>query len=284
MREQRRVLIPTLPPLPADPLYADVTWGAGGTTSDLTLELCVRMKAEFGMEPNMHLTCTNMPVEKITAALEGAVRADIRNIVALRGDPPKGEETWTAAAGGLTCALDLVKHIRAAHGDFFCISVAGYPEGHPSVITKVDPADVPTLSEGERLRLAARPDGDYVCRDDAWAREIAYLKAKVDAGADMIITQMFFDVDVFLAFVRDCRAAGIAVPIQPGLMLVQAYGGFTRMVEFCKTRVPPALAAAIEAVKDSDADIKALGIQQGVEVCRKCGGAGATRGRRRATD
>lgn len=142
MREQRRVLIPTLPPLPADPLYADVTWGAGGGTSDLTLELCVKMRNEYGMEPNMHLTCTNMPEEKIDAALKGAQANKIRNIVALRGgawglgngrccgrlhplhhllttamllrtaDPPKGQEEWTAAAGGFSCALDLVKYIR----------------------------------------------------------------------------------------------------------------------------------------------------------------------------
>ena len=248
-------------------MYADVTWGAGGTTSDLTLKLCTTMKQESGMEPNMHLTCTNMPVELIGSALEGAKAADIRNIVALRGDPPKGQEAWTAAEGGFNCALDLVKHIRANYGDFFCISVAGYPEGHPCAVSKVEPGT--ELSEREKLRVVKRADGDFVCRDEAFAREIAYLKQKVDAGADMIITQMFFDVGLFLAFVADCRAAGITVPIQPGLMLVQNYGGFTRMIDFCKTRVPAEVTAAVEAAKDSDADIKAVGVKLGVKMCQQ---------------
>jgi methylenetetrahydrofolate reductase (NADPH) len=168
------------------------------------------MKTEYNMEPNMHLTCTNMPVELIGKALEGCKAADIRNIVALRGDAPKGQETWTASDGGFTCALDLVVHMRKQYGDFFHISVAGYPEGHPVAITKVAPGAA--LSESERSRLVTRPDGDWVCTDAAYAGELAYLKKKVDAGADMIITQMFFDSNVFLKFVKDCRAAGFLGP------------------------------------------------------------------------
>ena len=250
------------------PAYADVTWGAGGTSSDLTLELCVKMKDEYGMEPNMHLTCTNMPVDLIGKALDGCRAADIRNIVALRGDAPKGAAEWTASDGGFKCALDLVVHMRKEYGDFFHISVAGYPEGHPNAITKV--ADPSTLSESEKTRLVTRPDGDWVCRDADYAGELAYLKKKVDAGADMIITQMFFDSNVFLKFVKDCRAAGIQVPIQPGIMLVQSYVGFMRMTELCKSRVPLAVAAALEEVKDSDADVKKVGLQLGLRMCKDC--------------
>ena len=245
-----------------------MTWGAGGATSDTTLELCVRMKADSGMEPNMHLTCTNMPVEKITAALDGCVAAGICNIVALRGDPPKGEAAWKAAEGGFSCALDLVRYMREKHGDFFHISVAGYPEGHPTVITRVE--DTSTLSAAEKKRVVSRPDGAYVCRDAAYAAELAYLKQKVDAGSDMIITQMFFDDEVYLQFVQDCRAAGIAVPIQPGIMLVQSYAGFQRMTELCMSRVPEDVVGMFEAVKDNDVEVKATGLRLAERTCKRC--------------
>ena len=133
------------------PLYIDMTWGAGGSTSDLTLELCRQAKELYGLEANMHLTCTNMEVEKITKGLEGARAAGIRNIVALRGDPPAGEEKWQAVEGGFTCALDLVTHIRKEHGDYFCLSVAGYPEGHPTVIKDVAPGQQLTPAEQKRV-------------------------------------------------------------------------------------------------------------------------------------
>lgn len=256
------------------PMYADVTWGAGGGTSDLTMDLCVTLKKDFDLEPNMHLTCTNMPEEKIHQALEGAKKHGIENIVALRGDPPKGAETWTATAGGFTCALDLIKYIRATYGDDFNISTAGYPEGHPNVIKKVEPGAAAALSEAEKKRVITLEDGDWVCYDADYASELAYLKQKVDAGADMIITQMFFDVDVFLAFVKDCRAIGITVPILPGIMLIQAYGGFKRMVSFCKSRVPAYINDMVEAVKDDDAKVRAAGIQIGTAMCKQLLDAG----------
>jgi methylenetetrahydrofolate reductase (NADPH) len=215
-----------------------------------------------------------MPVELIGKALEGAKAAGISNIVALRGDPPKGQEEWKATEGGFNCALDLVRHMRKEYGNDFCISVAGYPEGHPTVITKVEPGTV--LSEGEQARLVTLDDGEYVCRDADYAKELAYLKEKVDAGADVIITQMFFDANVYLRFVADCRAAGIQVPIVPGVMVIQSHGGFLRMTAFCKSRVPAALRAALDAVKDDDAAVKAEGVRQGTALCRALldGGAG----------
>jgi methylenetetrahydrofolate reductase (NADPH) len=104
--------------------------------------------------------------------------------------------------------------------------------------------------------------------------ELNYLKQKVDAGADIIITQMFFDVDVYLQFVRDCRAKGITVPIMPGIMLIQNYGGFKRMVVFCKSRVPGEIVDAVEAVKDDEAKLKELGIKIGADMCKKIVKAG----------
>jgi len=247
------------------PLYADITWGAGGTTSELTLEIATKMK-EAGMEPNMHLTCTNMKSELITEALEGAKKAGISNIVALRGDPPAGQKEWAAVEGGFTCALDLVKHIRKEYGAEFGISVAGYPEGHPAVIKRVVPGQ--QLSEGEKGRVVTLEDGEYVCSDADYANEIAYLKQKVDAGADFIITQMFFDTAVFLTFQADCRAAGITVPIMPGIMVIQSYAGFKRMAAFCKSRVPAWVWETMDAVKDDDVKVKEAGARVGSTMCK----------------
>lgn len=248
-----------------------------------------------------------METAKITAALEGAKAAGIDNIVALRGgaqrrrapaalpagrmrtrgrqrltpptppppapaDPPAGQAEWTATDGGFSCALDLVKHIRAAHGDHFCLSVAGYPEGHPTVIKKIEPGR--ELSASEARRVVTLDDGEYVCSDADYAGELAYLKSKIDAGGDMILTQMFFDVDVFTQFVADCRAAGITVPIVPGIMVIQAYGGFKRMTAFCRSRVPAWIVDALAAVKDDEAAVKAEGIRIGTQMCRALLAAG----------
>jgi len=248
-----------------EPLYADVTWGAGGTTSDLTLEMCTKLQHQYGMVANMHLTCTNMEADKVDEALSGAKDVGIRNIVALRGDAPAGQEEWTATEGGFTCALDLVKHIRATHGDYFCVSVAGYPEGHPTVIKPVE--DESKLTASELTRVVRNSDGVFVCFDEDYAKEIAYLKEKVDAGSDFILTQMFFDVNVFFTFCDDCKAAGINVPVIPGIMLIQNYGGFKRMTSLCKSRVPQEVFDAVEAAQDDKDKVKAFGAKFGTEVC-----------------
>mmetsp|Transcript_149200 Transcript_149200/g.212069 ORF Transcript_149200/g.212069 Transcript_149200/m.212069 type:complete len:369 (+) Transcript_149200:84-1190(+) len=254
------------------PAYGDMTWGAGGSTSDLTLELCTKMLHDVGMEPNMHLTCTNMEVSKIDNALEGAKRASIRNIVALRGDPPVGQDKWEATEGGFECALDLVKYIRQHHGDYFCVSVAGYPEGHPNVILPVE--DESKLTESELTRVVRNDDGVFVCSDADYEKEMKYLKSKVDAGADFIITQMFFESKLFSKFVVDCRAYGINVPIMPGIMLIQSYGGFKRMTSLCKSRVPAELMAAIDGIPNVSKEehaklVKEFGIKQGAKICKE---------------
>mmetsp|Transcript_30024 Transcript_30024/g.39494 ORF Transcript_30024/g.39494 Transcript_30024/m.39494 type:complete len:708 (+) Transcript_30024:179-2302(+) len=257
------------------PLFVDFTWGAGGSSSELTLDLCLKSQNELGMTTNMHLTCTNMEVEKIQTALAGCKNGGIKNILALRGDPPHGQEAWTAAEGGFSCALDLVKYIRREHGNFFDVSVAGYPEGHPNKITHVKEG-LKSLSETEKRRCRVAPDGEvYVCTDADFDAELDYLKAKVDAGATAIITQMFFDVQVYTDFVTACRNKGINVPILPGIICINAYGGFVRMTDFCKTRVPEALMNALNAAKDSADAVKAVGISYGAELCQKLLEAGA---------
>ena len=251
-----------------NPLFADITWGAGGSTSDTSLELALSAHA-MGHVANMHLTCTNASLENILGGLQQAYDGGIRNIVALRGDPPKGCDEWTASDGGLTCALDLVKLIRQHYGEAFCVAVSGYPEGHPNAITKLeDDFDLSRLSETEQMRLSQNQKGEcFVCKDADYAKEMKYLKEKIDAGADYIITQMFFDAMVFKQFVKDCRAYGITCPIVPGIMCISAYPGFMRMTDFCKTRVPADLAARMDAVKDDKDAVKQLGIDFGIEMC-----------------
>lgn len=154
----------------AEPLFVDMTWGAGGSTSELTLELTLKLKKR-GLEPNMHLTCTNVAKENVAAALQSCRDAGVQNIVALRGDPPLGQDKWEATEGGFSCALDLVKFIRAEHGDYFNLSVAGYPEGHPDTIMETD-RTMEELSPGERVRCRLDENGNVcVCPDDKYVEQ-----------------------------------------------------------------------------------------------------------------
>eukprot|EP01128_Nolandella_sp_AFSM9_P010224 TRINITY_DN7037_c0_g1_i1.p1 TRINITY_DN7037_c0_g1~~TRINITY_DN7037_c0_g1_i1.p1 ORF type:complete len:841 (-),score=260.30 TRINITY_DN7037_c0_g1_i1:78-2600(-) len=218
------------------PLFMDVTWGAGGSTSDLTTEICLTIQKFINVNANMHLTCTNMPVEKFEAALKTAKENNMKNILALRGDPPRGQE-WTKVEGGFENAIDLVKYIRKNYGDYFCISVAGYPEKH------VD------------------------C--ESYELDLQNLKAKVDAGADLIITQLFYDIDAFFKFVKDCRDLGITVPILPGIMPIRNYGSLIRMCKLGGSNLPQSILDDLEPIKDDDRAVQQYGVKQCAEMCQK---------------
>ena len=205
----------------------------------------------------MHLTCTNMEVRIIDEVLLKCKEAGIRNILALRGDPPAGQD-WKKIEGGFSNAVDLVKYIRSCYGDYFCIGVAGYPEGH--VDCKGILAD--TINGAIHLNLRYIRIGDLEL-------DIQHLKAKVAAGADLIVTQLFYSTDLFVDFVKRCRSADITVPIFPGIMPIQSYAGFKRMTELCKTFVPEALSSALEAVKDDPDQVRAFGIQLATDMCRQ---------------
>lgn len=247
-----------------NPLFVDLTWGAGGSTSDLTMQMSTNFKKFIGTEVNMHLTCTNITAESVKQALVDAKNNGITSIVALRGDAPAGTEKWEAVDGGFNCALDLVKFIRSEHGDHFSIAVAGYPEGHPNAITLVE--DESKLSASEKGRMVSVPEEDgttkkYVCTDLDFKKEMTYLKSKVDAGAQAIITQLFYDTEVFFAFVKECREIGIHCPILPGMMPLGSYAGFRRMTKFCRTRVPVHMEKRLAEVADDDAAFKAYGVE-----------------------
>jgi methylenetetrahydrofolate reductase (NADPH) len=176
-----------------NPLFTDMTWGAGGSTAELTLEIANHAH-QNGHVANMHLTCTNMekdgdPKKGVHEALTIAKDNGIRNIVALRGDPPAGEEEWKAVEGGFACALDLVEYIHEHFGETFGISVAGYPEGHPNAISEIE--DPSSMSEAEKGRSSTFDGKVYTCKDEDYNKEMDYLKKKVDAGSGKLWLKTF---------------------------------------------------------------------------------------------
>ena len=179
------------------PVFIDVTWDASKPASnDKTLLICKVAQQYFGVDAMMHICLTSMSKAELRSVLTRAKEAGIENVLALRGDPPKGKE-WKPVEDGLAYGADLIRFIRKEFGDHFCIACAGYPEGHMD-----------------------NPDAEA---------DLAHLKAKVDAGADFVMSQLFYDADLFLEFVKRCRNKGIECPILPGIMPIQSYRGFDRM-------------------------------------------------------
>lgn len=222
------------------PLFVDITWNAGGSSSsETTLELVQVAQNEIGADTCMHMTCTNMTVAEVDAALQAAYDAGCRNILALRGDPPvnRADDEASAERSAFTYAKDLVRHIRAKYGDEVSIGVAGYPEGHPE-----------------------EQDEDLL---------VAHLKEKVDAGADFVVTQMFYDADRFVAWHAKVRAAGVRVPLVPGIMPVSGWASFLRRARWCQIVVPPKWMAELEPLVHDDAAVRAKGTELVAELCRE---------------
>ncbi|KAF8705297.1 Methylenetetrahydrofolate reductase, partial [Rhizoctonia solani] len=220
------------------PEFIDITWNAGGRTSDLTNELVKTCQGVIGIETCMHLTCTNMPQEKVDVALREAKANGCRNILALRGDPPSGQEEWTTVEGGFQHGIDLVKHIRREHDDYFDIAVAGFPQ-------------TIQLPEAEAKQ------------------EMQWLKEKCDAGANFIFTQMFYDADMFIRWVKAARDAGITVPIVPGINPIQTWNGFIRATTLSGTDIPQDLMDILEPHKNNDEKVRELGTKIVSDLCRK---------------
>ncbi|KLU82663.1 methylenetetrahydrofolate reductase 1 [Magnaporthiopsis poae ATCC 64411] len=219
------------------PKFIDITWGAGGRIAELTCEMVTQAQTYFGLETCMHLTCTDMGVEKVNDALAKAYKAGCTNILALRGDPPRDKEKWEAAQDGFHYARDLVAHIRKTYGDHFDIGVAGYPEGCD------DNKDEDSLLD--------------------------HLKEKVDMGASFIVTQMFYDVENFLRWVGRVRERGITIPIIPGIMPIATYASFLRRANHMQARIPDEWIRRLEPVKNDDAAVRVMGKELVVEMCRK---------------
>jgi methylenetetrahydrofolate reductase (NADPH) len=197
------------------------------------------------LETMLHMTCYNQTKEKIKAYLDKAQRLGIRNILALRGDPPVGSE-WKYQESGFNFAVDLVKFIKETYGNFFVICVAGYPHGHPDSTSYED--------------------------------DLKHLKEKVDAGADFIITQLFFKPEKFIDYVRDCRNIGITCPIIPGILPIQSYDSLRHICKLSKLEVPEDIVNTLEKIKDNDEAIRIYGIDSCVRLCRSLLDSGIVNG------
>ncbi len=220
------------------PKYFTCTYGAGGSTQGTTLDVLKRVKQITGLPVASHLTCVGSTVEQLNEYLDEAQRSGTDYIVALRGDPPKGTDEFQAVEGGLRYANELVELIRSRSDDFG-IAVAGYPEVHQEA-----------------------PDAKT---------DLDNLKRKVDAGADIVITQLFYSNDCFYRFRDACVAAGITIPIVPGILPVTNFAQAKRIASMCKADIPETLASKMTATDDADDQMK-LGVdharQQTIDLLR----------------
>src|ERR671918_913908 len=198
-----------------EPAYFSVTYGAGGTTREGTLETTRAIRDEYGVEAMAHLSCVGETAESLRQLIDRIADAGIENILALRGDPPRGQTDFVQPEGGLGSAAELAGLISEAHPEI-AIGGACFPEVHP-----------------EASSLEA---------------DIAYLKTKVDNGATFLITQLFFDNRSYFDFVPAARAAGVDVPIIAGVMPITSYAQIKRFCQLCEATIPQPLAGAMEAL------------------------------------
>ncbi len=218
---------------PLKPSYVSVTYGAGGSTRTKTLELAGKIQNEIGIDVLAHLTCVGHTADEIGGILDQLWNSNVRNVLALRGDPPTGGQ-WVKTPGGFEHADELVAYVRQRH-DFF-VACAGFPEGHPQCLN---------------LR-----------------RDLEHLKAKVDAGAHAVVTQLFFDNADFLRFRDECRHLGIRVPIVAGIMPIGNVSQIKRFVTMCGAKIPHRLLTKLESLEKNPDDVYKAGIEYAVNQCR----------------
>lgn len=221
---------------PYRPAFVSCTYGAGGSTSKRTVDWCREIQTKLNLTATAHFTCVGHSRDELLEWLKLAVENGIGNIMALRGDPPAGETEFRPAAGGLSYANELVGLIRE-HFPQMGIGVGGYPEKHPQ---------------------AADMDSD-----------LANLKRKVDAGADAVFTQLFFDNDCFFRFRDRAKRMGVSIPIVPGIMPITEFARIKRITSMCGACMPPKLADRLEEVQDDkDAQFR-IGVEHAIHQCRE---------------
>jgi methylenetetrahydrofolate reductase (NADPH) len=226
--------IPAL--LEVRPDYCSVTYGAGGSTRDKTLKIVDRIQRQHGLTTVAHLTCVCATQEQIRELLAQIRALGARNVLALRGDPPGGGE-FQATPGGFEFSSQLVRFIRE-QGDF-CVGVAGFPEGH------------------------------IACKEGKYA-DWRHLKEKIEAGADFVLTQLFFDNADYFEF-RDhlTREYSVRVPLVPGIVPILSGSQIRRFTAMCGARIPPALAARLDALGDNDPAVTEFGIEYATRQCEE---------------
>ena len=214
------------------PGYISVTYGAGGSTREKTLDIALKVRDSHEIEPLVHFTCVGADREEIAAYLKIVKEKNLENILALRGDPPQGQKSFTPPSGGFSHANELVGFVRKT-GDF-CIAVAGYPEGH---------------IEAESLEA-----------------DIDNLRKKIDAGADFIITQLFYDNADFYNFMNLTARRGISVPVIPGIMPVTSLSQITRITGMCGAKIPEKLMDDLHGC-ESEESICRAGTDYSIRQC-----------------
>lgn len=210
------------------PDFVSVTYGAGGSTRERTTQVSDILRRECSFTVMPHLTCIGHTRAELAEVADRIHAAGFRNIMALRGDPPKGETTFTPSPDGLRYASDLVELLKSRHPDF-CLGVGGYPEKHPEALS----LDV----------------------------DLTHLRRKIDAGASFITTQLFFDNTVYYRFVEKCRAAGITVPIVPGIMPVLSLKQIQRFTALCGTALPAPLTTRLEVAAENTDVVEIIGVE-----------------------
>lgn len=211
------------------PAYCSVTYGAGGSTRDKTLAIVDRIQRDYDLTTMMHLTCVNATEAELRQVLDQAAASGVKNILALRGDPPGGSGPWVKTEGGFEYSSQLVAYLKQRGG--FNIGTAGFPEGH-----------------------IAQTAGKHV--------DWGFLAEKIRAGADFVVTQLFFDNADYYEF-RDylTKKLGVDVPLIPGLLPVQARNQTKRFTQMCGARLPDPFLARLEALGDDDAAVTDFGIE-----------------------
>jgi methylenetetrahydrofolate reductase (NADH) len=224
-----------------EPAFVSVTYGAGGSTREKTIEIVKRIADRYGLEAMAHFTCVGATVPEIRATLDEMRAAGIDNVLALRGDPPAGQEEWIATEGGLEYSRELVELISAGYP--FAIGAACFPETHIH---------------------AASPEED-----------LEHLVEKVDAGVDFLITTMFFDNRAYFDFLKKTRAAGITVPIIPGVMPITRAGQIRRMAEMSGASIPEGLARELAVRGEDEEAVRDFGVAYATLQCAELLAAGA---------
>lgn len=221
------------------PSFVSVTYGAGGSTRDRTMDLVTELKRELDIEVLAHLTCVGATTHEIEGVLRRLQLAGIENVLVLRGDPPQSEERFTPTPGGFRYADELVAFVKRCFP--FCIGGACYPEGHVECV---------------------RADGS---RD--LDRDLENLRIKLDAGCEFLITQLFFDNQAYFDFVGRARRAGIGVPIIPGIMPITNSEQVERFTQMCGATIPRTLLAELRRLKDRPEAVVSLGAAHAAAQC-----------------